>query len=33
MLIPNSHMEIIYIFNSFFTFHNNLHTIEASDVR
>ena len=31
MSIPKSHMQIIYIFNSFFTFDNNLHTIQVSD--
>ena len=27
--IPKSHVYIIYIFNSFFTFDNNLHTVQA----
>ena len=33
MSILKSHMYIIYIFNSFFTFDNNLHTVQASDAR
>ena len=33
MSIPKSHAYIIYIFNSFFTSDNNLHTVQACDAR
>ena len=33
MLIPKLQIHIIYVFNSFFTFSNNLHMIQAPDTR
>ena len=33
MLIPKTLMYFIYIFDSVFTFDNNLHTVQVSDVR